>query len=893
MSAYIKLISVLIITVTILFISSGTAKADPDSWQDDFDTLDTDTWGTSTSGSGTANVSGGYLSANTSVVADAALAYIKDTVNTTISQLYLSKYVIADLADSTDARVELLAVFDTGGGEPVVSDNATVLLQYRISVSIVGGGAGTWSTSISYKDSTDTWKFWNGSSWVGGGASIETVSTLDHRYVYLETDSDRGWRVMVTNAADTRWIAITDWVTWANTKAPQTNMYVVTGEPMTDFWYGTVDTGMFEYYDELWGVNYFNGIGQYGGAYDDYRIFRANTYQSSFGSESIPWSGPVIEPSDYPVGESIDHTAWPYPVEYNGTLYIFATANDGASWDDIWYFTSTDDGDSITLPQNTPIISTSGGTWRTNYVGLPVVYRDTLEANSNKRWKMYITGGDATDTYTIGYFYAADPPVSGSWTWTEYSGNPVISPSGTPGAWDRYGVISNSITGGINGVYFYIAGIDNITPHHYKSGLYTSVDWTNFTSYGGNPIFSGNTTKRQDLTVNLNSGINSAQVADSSVFSVGEIVIIYDENANRLFDIDRINLIPDGTHITLEVGATRNYTTANDGAVIGLDYWSVYPGTISEDYRYMFSTHFQQIADGSFTLTGQTEISALLTSTDETDWTTSMAYTPVIPLSPASGYFYASAENLRSRLDTEVIYSTDDDEEEAATAPDYIIDCPTCTDNITSSGNFTSNETFTGGPPGFAVIDKAAENSGAPPIWLWGWVGMFSIMVPGFFITYMERKYGSGNGNLILRIMIALIVMGLLVTWQRFDWWMIILYLMVAIAPALMSRQYDWGGAGGVSQHGWIGFCATSWIGLTIINRILEGRFLTSSESSWWCSIQLFNEFKIFDMFTLPVINFQFFTVGIPSLLRWDYSCLLYTSPSPRDRQRSRMPSSA
>ena len=207
-----------------------------------------------------------------------------------------------------------------------------------------------------------------------------------------------------------------------------------------------------------------------------------------------------------------------------------------------------------------------------------------------------------------------------------------------------------------------------------------------------------------------------------------------------------------------------------------------------------------------------------------------------------------------------------------AIAPEYVIDCPTCTDNLTSSGNFTSNETFSGGPPGFAVIDAAAEDSGAPPIWLWGWVGMFSIMVPGFFITYMERKHGAGNGNLILRIMIALIIMGLLVTWQRFDWWMIILYLMVAIAPALMSRQYDWGGAGGVSQHGWIGFCATSWIGLTIINRILEGRFLTASESSWWCSIQLFNEFKVFDLFTLPVINFQFFTVGIPSLLRWDYS---------------------
>ena len=30
-----------------------------------------------------------------------------------------------------------------------------------------------------------------------------------------------------------------------------------------------------------------------------------------------------------------------------------------------------------------------------------------------------------------------------------------------------------------------------------------------------------------------------------------------------------------------------------------------------------------------------------------------------------------------------------------------------------------------------------------------------------------------------------------------------------------------------------------------------------------------------------------------PNFLGWWYNCLLYTSPSPRDRQKSRMPSSA
>ena len=31
----------------------------------------------------------------------------------------------------------------------------------------------------------------------------------------------------------------------------------------------------------------------------------------------------------------------------------------------------------------------------------------------------------------------------------------------------------------------------------------------------------------------------------------------------------------------------------------------------------------------------------------------------------------------------------------------------------------------------------------------------------------------------------------------------------------------------------------------------------------------------------------------LPVVHRWAYDCLLYTSPSPRDRQKSRMPSSA
>ena len=39
--------------------------------------------------------------------------------------------------------------------------------------------------------------------------------------------------------------------------------------------------------------------------------------------------------------------------------------------------------------------------------------------------------------------------------------------------------------------------------------------------------------------------------------------------------------------------------------------------------------------------------------------------------------------------------------------------------------------------------------------------------------------------------------------------------------------------------------------------------------------------------------KYEVLAVGITKEGRWLYTCLLYTSPSPRDRQKSRMPSSA
>ena len=52
-------------------------------------------------------------------------------------------------------------------------------------------------------------------------------------------------------------------------------------------------------------------------------------------------------------------------------------------------------------------------------------------------------------------------------------------------------------------------------------------------------------------------------------------------------------------------------------------------------------------------------------------------------------------------------------------------------------------------------------------------------------------------------------------------------------------------------------------------------------------------EYQIFSAGTHPELEVNPYAVRAMSEEGYDISCLLYTSPSPRDRQKTRMPSSA
>ena len=197
-------------------------------------------------------------------------------------------------------------------------------------------------------------------------------------------------------------------------------------------------------------------------------------------------------------------------------------------------------------------------------------------------------------------------------------------------------------------------------------------------------------------------------------------------------------------------------------------------------------------------------------------------------------------------------------------APDFI------TGNITANSTFTSGNATPGTRPGDAVVDAAAEAAGVPNVWLWGILGIVTIALSGLLISYMEKKYGSGNGTMFLRFGITLGILGILVTFGIFDFWMIILYSIPAIALLMASRHYDFNMS--ISQLNLIGFLAMTWIGLTMINQIQEGQLITAAETAHLNNLMFTQEFTLLDTFHLPILNFEFFSVGIPSLLQWDYS---------------------
>lgn len=69
-----------------------------------------------------------------------------------------------------------------------------------------------------------------------------------------------------------------------------------------------------------------------------------------------------------------------------------------------------------------------------------------------------------------------------------------------------------------------------------------------------------------------------------------------------------------------------------------------------------------------------------------------------------------------------------------------------------------------------------------------------------------------------------------------------------------------------------IGFLAMAFAGMTMLNRLTERLFISTADTAIGNTLTIARDQTIFELFSLPVINTDFFFVGIPRLVKWDYA---------------------
>ena len=66
-------------------------------------------------------------------------------------------------------------------------------------------------------------------------------------------------------------------------------------------------------------------------------------------------------------------------------------------------------------------------------------------------------------------------------------------------------------------------------------------------------------------------------------------------------------------------------------------------------------------------------------------------------------------------------------------------------------------------------------------------------------------------------------------------------------------------------------FCGFVLIVGTLASHFMAGTFFGSTEQTWMDSLTVIRTYNVLGLFTIPWINPDFFTVGIPRLVSWDF----------------------
>ena len=66
-------------------------------------------------------------------------------------------------------------------------------------------------------------------------------------------------------------------------------------------------------------------------------------------------------------------------------------------------------------------------------------------------------------------------------------------------------------------------------------------------------------------------------------------------------------------------------------------------------------------------------------------------------------------------------------------------------------------------------------------------------------------------------------------------------------------------------------FMVFAFVGCTLISRMLEGAYFSTTDINIMNQLAVFRDVQILGLFSIPTLNLDFFTQGLPHLLMWDY----------------------
>lgn len=211
---------------------------------------------------------------------------------------------------------------------------------------------------------------------------------------------------------------------------------------------------------------------------------------------------------------------------------------------------------------------------------------------------------------------------------------------------------------------------------------------------------------------------------------------------------------------------------------------------------------------------------------------------------------------------------------EEADAPAYAITQPTYSfvaENISTNSRFTTDVSANTSNQFLNPYTQAATAGNVPGQLPFLVLGCFLIIGISLGTSYAFKS--NQAASLFVQLIIICFIMAIGASLQVVDKWMIIILAPIVIGISMASNtQLQGTGTAGINMFG---FLVTNFIGMTIINRIMEGSILASADLDLVQDFLAFQPFDVFGWFSIPVPNIDFLTVGIPALMNWDeYSYL-------------------